>query len=290
MKDYKSYLYKNGYRASTIRTYCVAVDRLHEYLSSTHQKLSAIDTDVLYRFKEYLEEVGYKTQGAINHTKSLSHYFRFLKWEPNPALLVEFAKRKKALPKGIMDSSEMEVIYMSITARTPVQKRDIAMFGLVVFQGLTRNELQVLELEDINVETHTIRIPATQKTNSRIIPLDKRQVDDLFHYVFDVRDELLLTSEKKESPYIFFSQGQSDDLHNALARFTSKMKMQHSSFTSLTNIRQSRISHWVITEDLPKAQYYSGIKYLSSLMRYHHHDIEALKKKMRVFHPWEGFN
>lgn len=219
----------------------------------------------------------------------LLHYFNFLGWESNPGLLLQFTKRTRTLPKGIMDKYELEELYMKMEAKTPTQKRDLAMFGLIVFQGITRNELQVLELEDLDFDQGTIHIPATQKTNSRILPIDQKQKEDLFHYVLDVREELLRTSEKEDSPYIFFSQGSGEKIDNTLARFLGILKRKHPAFTTITNIRQSRITHWVETEELPKAQYYSGIKYLSSMMRYHSEDIEELKKKMKVFHPWKGY-
>ena len=50
-----------------------------------------------------------------------------------------------------------------------------------------------------------------------------------------------------------------------------------------------------ITEDIQRgwwkgttAQYYSGLRYLSSMKRYYKDDVQKLKKKLAVLHPLEG--
>jgi hypothetical protein len=44
---------------------------------------------------------------------------------------------------------------------------------------------------------------------------------------------------------------------------------------------------WVKEHGVRKAQYLSGIKYVSSMLRYKTTDIEKLKTKLAIVHPLE---
>jgi len=68
---------------------------------------------------------------------------------------------------------------------------------------------------------------------------------------------------------------------------TKELKREYPIFKTITQLRESRMSLWVKEYGIRKAQYLSGIKYTSSMLRYKTADVEQLKKKLAIVHPME---
>lgn len=108
----------------------------------------------------------------------------------------------------------------------------------------------------------------------------------LISYLYEFRPKLL-TEAKKETNKLFFSMGTSNSIDNALQINVNHLKRKFPSFKSLTQLRESRMSIWVKKYGIRKAQYLSGIRYASSMLRYKTTDIEKLKLKLKIVHPME---
>lgn len=288
MDKYKAYLIESGFSPRTVSYYASAARRLLKYLELIHRDIDSVEVEELYDFTDHLRENGLNDRGAIHSARSLRHYFNFLGWQTNPALMLQFKRRETTLVGKTLDEYELADLFLSIHAKTPIQKRDQVMVGLVIFQAVRKEELALIELEDIDLQNRTITIPGARKTNERILKLDVAQTASVEHYLYDIRPELLKMSQKDDSPYLFFSQGTGDGLNNCIQRILKKLKVYNPSFKSITHIRNSRIAFWIKTYDLPTVQYLSGMRYLSSLERYYEKNTEELKRKLQVFHPLKG--
>ncbi len=108
----------------------------------------------------------------------------------------------------------------------------------------------------------------------------------LMAYMYEYRPRLLIET-KKETNHLFFSMGNGFQVNNALQRKIKELKILFPSFESLTQLKESRMSIWVQEHGIRKAQYLSGIKYASSMLRYKTSDIEKLKTKLAIVHPME---
>ena len=81
--------------------------------------------------------------------------------------------------------------------------------------------------------------------------------------------------------------GTGNCITNALYRMMKDLKLEFPSLKTVTQIKESRMSIWVQQYGIRKAQYLSGIKYTSSMLRYKTTDIEKLKQKLAIVHPME---
>ncbi|HAD96133.1 MAG TPA: hypothetical protein DCG19_01945 [Cryomorphaceae bacterium] len=282
----ETFLRKRGYRPQTIYGYGNLLDTFLNWC--THQNINpaTASLDQLYTYKKELVEQGLKAQTVQQHLSILKHYYASIDREDNPALLVKHKKREHTLPEHLFGEDELKELYRSLEASNLVQRRDKVMIGMVIFQGLRREELTLIETEHLNLDTTTLYVPSTTKTNSRNIELHPMQMKDLLAYVYDYRP-LLLKEAQKNTTRLFFSMGTGNAMNNAIQRKMDTLRHWHPALRSLAQLRESRISLWVQAYGLRKAQYLSGIKYTSSMLRYKTQDIEQLKRKLAVVHPME---
>ena len=108
-------------------------------------------------------------------------------------------------------------------------------------------------------------------------------LNDLKLYIDEYRKKLL-SDFKISSSKLFFAQG-GLSLLGVLSRLSKRLKNQYSFYKSFTHLRESRISIWVAKYSLIDAQYFSGIKYLSSMERYDRSDYKELQYKLEKSHP-----
>lgn len=105
-------------------------------------------------------------------------------------------------------------------------------------------------------------------------------------YLYEIRPRLL-NEANKTTNRLFFSMGKGNSLTNAINLMTKELKKEYPIFKTITQLRESRMAIWVKEHGIRKAQYLSGIKYTSSMLRYKTTDIEQLKKKLAIAHPME---
>lgn len=104
--------------------------------------------------------------------------------------------------------------------------------------------------------------------------------------MYEYRKALLNVAHKKTDK-LFFSMGQGEQVQNSLQRKINEMKKTFSQFRDLKQIKESRMSIWTKEFGIRKAQYLTGIKYASSMLRYKTVDLEKLKYKLSIVHPME---
>ena len=147
-------------------------------------------------------------------------------------------------------------------------------------------EIEQLELNHVDVSKATIYVPSTTQTNARTLEFHPMQMKQLLEYLYEVRN-ILLRERNKQTNYLFFSLGKGTKLDNVLQNSMNELKKKNRYFKSLSQLRESRISLWLKEHGVRKAQYLSGMKNASSMMRYVTHDIEKLRQKLAIIHPME---
>ena len=134
-----------------------------------------------------------------------------------------------------------------------------------------------------------IRVEKTSLTNSRTIQLDRLQIKDMMEYIYEYRPKLLI-ERRSDTDRLFFSTGTGHHLSNTVQKIFKKHTARNPLLKSSMQIRQSRMSVWIKEHGLRKAQYLSGIRYASSMLRYQTKDIESLKQKLEIVHPMEDYD
>jgi len=286
MEDFKHYFEKRGYKPRTIRGYTNSLKQFFRWCEDNCINPEVATIEELYDYQSYTREQGLAVATIRERTIILKHYYRCIKRPENPALLLRAERQEKKLPKGMLDEEMLVELYLGILPKTHIQKRNKCMLGLILFQGLKRADLSQLKPEHINEDQSRIYVPETNKTNARYIPLKAIQREDLRHYIYTLRSQLIIEA-RKESDYLFFSQGTGKGLNNSLGLMFRALKKQYPNLGSLQQLRESKITLWVKEFGIRKTQYLSGIRYASSVLRYKAIDNDKLKHKIALIHPME---
>lgn len=246
------YLTQRGFQASTVRNYGNKLQFFFDWCAKASLEVETTNLEDLYVYKSHCVFQGLSVSSVRERITVIKHYFQSIQREDNPALLVKHKKQTKTLPSSLLSEEELKELYRNIEAQTFIQRRDKVMLGLVIFQGLKREELEGLELHHINFEEADVYIASYSKANARNIALHPIQLPHLMSYIYEFRPKLLVETNKK-TERLFFSMGKSNSTNNALQKKVTNLKRAYPSFKTLTQVRESRMSIWIKKHGIRKA-------------------------------------
>ena len=158
------------------------------------------------------------------------------------------------------------------------------MMSLLIYQGITAQEMTNIATHDINLQKGSIRIKPTRKLNGRTLPLQPSQIMLFYNYLNQVRPQLL--KKRKSESFIVTLRGSAETGEGIgyLAE-TLRDKFPERKLNPQT-IRMSVISNMLKAgHGLRTVQVFAGHKKISSTERYRPTASEALKTAVLKFHP-----
>ena len=234
---------------------------------------------------------------------TLRHFFAWQiktgKREDNPAIDIDIQDIQRKQLHVILSKQELERIYNSYgtsevkqedraqnwaKASALATKRNKAILGLLVFQGLTSHEVQKLTMKNLELRAGKVHVEEGRRHNARSLTLEASQVMDLMEYTLSVRGDLLALSGKA-SDALFVSVGVGSKLGNTLNKLLLQITKLEPKVKTLQQLRASVITHWIKTLNLREAQHRAGHRYVSSTEAYLINDLEGLAEDVARFHP-----
>ena len=216
---------------------------------------------------------------------SVRHYFSFFqlknKEAANPAAGLYLKSSRKRLVSGIVSFDKLEQLYQNYQIMDARTLRNKVILSLLVYQGITTDELHHLETEHVKLREGKLKIPGNKRSNGRVLHLQAFQVLDLQEYLLTVRPKL--TSEKDGQ--LFLSMEGNPELKNSLHHLFRALKKVEPQISNANQIRQSVVTYWLKNHNLRQVQYMAGHKYVSSTERYQQNNIEDLQKEVNKYHP-----
>lgn len=281
---------KMGYAHQTRYSYTKNIMLFLDWCEQESIDPTKTGIDDLYTYVGHLRARDLSEHTVRQLVKSLRHYYDAIGYKENPVLFIRTGKKVVTMPKDLLDEETMLDMYLFYQPRTLSDRRNKVILGMVIFQGITRQEIGLLEVEHVELDKERIYIPATRSSNERYIPLRRAQIPDLEDYLYKVREQLLIEAQKK-TERLFFTVGIGNRIHNALYLMTKRLRLYYPQFKSFSQVRNSRIAIWLNSQkkDLRKVQYLSGMRYASSLLRHKKTTTEQLKKKLDIIHPMDRF-
>ncbi len=155
--------------------------------------------------------------------------------------------------------------------------------GLLIYQGLTRNDIVNLTLSDINLDEGTIRIKADTKTNGRTLKLKTKQIMLLHKYIDRSRKKLI----RAETDSLILTKLGTPERGEGIGYLleTAKHLFTDRNLNAKT-VRQSVIANLLKSgHDLRLVQTFAGHKYPSATEKYRQTGIEELKAGIQKYHP-----
>lgn len=234
--------------------------------------------------------------------RAIRNYYDYLKQTNpnliNPAANLYLKGSRDKLPSNITSFNELEDIYGAYPTENNRQKRNKAMLGLLIYQGLTTEELGQLREEYLKLKQGKILVPGNRRRNSRTLELKPFQILELYEYVNKVKPGIINDIGKatpsrkpKQIDYdrineqLFISINASENIKNSLLHLFKEIQKQNPEVKNAKQIRSSVIVYWLKNFNLRQVQYFAGHKYVSSTERYQLNNLESLQSKLDKYHP-----
>lgn len=250
--------------------------------------------------------------GSINHINrnllAVRYYFNHLQKEGqashNPVAGIRLKGGVRSIPKDLLSREELNELYENYPVTDERTQRNKVMLSLLIFQGITNEDLHRLEADHIKLKEGKIHIPAGRQTNSRILKLEAGQVMELYEYIHVSRPKILKEQASTERSgrkprqfreagaihQLFISMNGCENIKNSLLHLNRALRKLNPKLKNALQIRQSVITEWLKEKDVRTVQYMAGHGYVSSTERYQTSNLEDLKSALALHHPLKEKN
>lgn len=280
LKVFRSYLRNKGCRPTTVKSYVQDAQGFMSWLSLEGLSVEQLSYGEVLKWIGWQQGKGHKASVINRRLMIVRQLYASLGYE-SPIEELRLRGQRHKVISGTLKMEILEEVYEEYDKGGLVGKRNKALLGLLIWQGIRRVELELLREEDVDLERSLIRIPETASGNSRILDLEGRQLLALQDYVQLVRPQL----NKTGSDRLLLSKSNSGKLANSLSVLIRQVREYNSQVVSATQLRQSVITHWLKHYDLRTVQYMAGHRYVSSTHRYQNRDLENLQERIDELHP-----
>jgi site-specific recombinase XerD len=304
MSTFGDYLLSKGHTTQTVATEQRELARFMVWCDQENMEPEDAGYRDLLAYVQSLRKKGtVKPITLQKYMGTLRHFFAWQvktgKREDNPAIDIDIQDIQRKVLQVMLTRPELERIYQQYGAKELKEehqaqnwakasalatKRNKAILGLLVFQGLTSHEIAALTLKSLELRAGKVHVEEGRRHNGRSLTLEAAQVMDLMEYTLATRSELLKLSGKN-SEALFVSVGAGSRLNNTLNKLLAQVQRIEPKVKTLQQLRASVITHWIKTLNLREAQHRAGHRYVSSTEAYLINDLEGLAEDVARFHP-----
>ncbi len=288
-KAFSQYLKRKQFASSTIEVSERVLRNYFEWLDKENLKAELVTYNDLLIYMKDSGRKGTKKRTVQYYVNTLKHYYEHLIEEgeivTNPAEEINIKGVKRKVLYHILKPHELHQLYNAYQNESPVGKRNKAMLGLLVYQGLKTEELAKLEVTDIKLREGKVEVPGGKKSNHRTIQLESHQVLDLYEYVLQARAEILKSSGEETNKLIITTTGKASTTSNLVRSFIKPLRAENKSLLNAKQIRASVITKWLRNYNLREVQYLAGHRYIGTTEGYQQNDMEGLKEEINQYHP-----
>lgn len=285
MNTFETYLQQKSFAKATVYQHCRYCGQFLEWMEKGQINPSDCSYNDLLSWIDYLKQQKDSIKLINRKLLSVRHYFSFFqlknKEAANPAAGLYLKSSRKRLVSGIVSFDNLEKLYQNYQITDARTLRNKVILSLLVYQGITTDELHHLETEHVKLREGKLKIPGSKRSNSRVLHLQAFQVLDIQEYLLTVRPKLVNEKEGQ----LFLSMEGKPELKNSLHHLFRALKKVEPQISSANQIRQSVITYWLKNYNLRQVQYMAGHKYVSSTERYQQNNIEDLQKEVNKYHP-----
>ena len=302
LNGFAVWLQKRNYTKDTIRADSNYTASYLAWAGQEQTPVTEANYNDLLTFIDYNTSQG-DSKTLINRKLSaIRKYYDYLLYkgnvEKNPATGLYVKNRRHTVPSNLLTQEELTALYENYPVTGLRSQRNKVITGLLIYQGVTREELEKLEVTHVKLRAGKIEIPGGRHSNARSLKLEPTQVLDLQEYLTVTRPQVLkgqgsygtgrkpgTVNHDKAQNQLFTSMHGSGDMKNSLLHLFYGLRKLCPKLIHATQVRQSTITHWLKTKDLRTVQYMAGHKYVSSTERYQVSQLEGLKDALNLFHP-----
>lgn len=222
---------------------------------------------------------------------SIKVYYDYLCYEgtrndnPTKAIKLRDKQSRDIQLQDLFTTEELEILLNRKERYTNLDYRNKVLSSLLIYQALHPREIENLSVENINLDSGSIYIKPTYKTNNRTLQLKPNQILLFHQYIHEIRSKLLNGNASNCLLIGIRSEPMSgEDITKHIKR--SFKELYPNRKVNAQTIRQSVIANLLKQgHDLSLVQNFAGHKYPSTTEKYKQNEIETLKAAINKYHP-----
>lgn len=243
-----------------------------------------------YEFQSYQEILAYldKFDNSAVSISALKQYYSFLVEtgirDDNPTRnIVKRRQNKDVQFQELFLPQELELLLARENRYKHLLNRNKAIISLLIYQGLTPENIIKLQRKDVNLAEGVIYIRPTKTVNKRVLELKPKQLMFFVRYVELSREKL----DPRNTHFFYSKRGMKLTIDIVQQLVEVMQPLFPDRRLTLTKIRQSVISNWINIEKLSidDVQLLSGQKWLSTVEKYKRIDRITQREKINKFFP-----
>ena len=287
MEQFEAYLTNDGLHSPIAKRYVKIVVNYIQWAKENKLNIKKVKRSQFTDWLQTYRVKGYKQKTLSIKEYAVRQYYYFINNTTNPAESWIIRKDEIRLPPVPIEKEVLEKMYDGLKPKSIAGYRNKCMLGLIVFQGLKRNELAELRINDINFEKGTVFIHSQRKSNSRYLKLEPMQLLHLHEYIKKHRKKLL---QKRNTDRLFITFGKGVNMEGVFTELLKYVRQRYPQVINLYHIRTSLITYWRAKYGLMEAMIMAGHKHVNATKRYETKKYDELHEQLKSIHPMEKLN
>lgn len=301
-KNFKSYLIEKGLTQRSIKRKQREIIHYLEWVEDQGLLITQTTYQDLLRFIEKWQEEEKSVHQINRCLQAISDYYQYLGIE-DIAYRVRVRGVIQKVPGPQFTAEQMDQIYDCFEVMPDhgyYHYSDKILLGMMIYQGLELRNFLGIEISHLDLKKGVVYVSSHSRRLARYIPLEAHQIIPL-HEFLEIRPSIIkewlkqkhyLPKENKVmTDKLFSPQCEAyQRLHIQYKRLSKRVKRQTKEkldldIIKLSQLRQSRITHWIEVFGLRKAQYLAGLRSVQSVERYQKMNLKNLQEQVRKHHP-----
>lgn len=267
--SFKHYLEQLNYTPKTIARY-LAWERSFQVYFEGKSLEKLTQTELL----TYAQSKPIKRSTLVLLLGRIARYYEYLQ-RPNPLANFKLKGYRSAKELHWLPPLQIEELTRAYTAHPRHRLADKVIISLLAHQGLSTEELPLLQAQHIDLIGGTLTTPSSSRLAVRTLPLHASQVLHL--------SELLASKFPTDALLGYRGAKHASNRHTKLKQ---QLKALGLPFHNLQQFRSSKIATWVQAKGLLPAQYLAGHRSIVSTQSYEIADCETLRSSFEQYHPF----
>jgi len=275
-----------NYSEQTVKSYMFAINHF--------LKLNPKAKRYKYRnIVEYMEEIGKQQPNAKYRVVILSaikKYYDFLVMSgyredhPCKKLNIKVNSNQAIQVQDLFSSEELQLLLTRENRYESLDTRNNVLLNLLIYQGLTSDEIIRLNVRDIDLDAGTIYVKASSNLNSRRLQLLAKQILLFSKYINEVRPRMLRSATDK---LIITKLGKPIAVNSIHAMIEPLKPLFPDKNLNPQTIRMSVICNWLNEQKLPleHVQELAGHKWPGTTEKYFKADSFQQRELINKYFP-----
>lgn len=200
---------------------------------------------------------------------------------PCKKLNIKVSSNHAIQTQDLFSSEELQLLMNRENRYWFLQDRNNVLISLLIYQGLTSEEITRLDVKNVDLDNGTIYIKASKNLNSRTLELTPKQMKPLLEYVNQTRKKMLMCQTDKLILNKLGKPISVSGIHSIFDQFTGMFPNKK---LNPQTIRMSVICNWLNEKKYPleHVQQLCGHRYPGSTEKYikvnHLEEVELINR------------